>query len=358
MFCVSLRPMPAVSVIVPVYKVEPYVARCARSLFGQTIEDIEYIFVDDCSPDRSIEIVKEVLADYPGRKEQVRFVRTPRNGGLARARVFGLKFATGDYIIHCDSDDTVMPDAYRLMYEKAVAEDLDIVTCDFQAIIGDKVAWVQPQYSAPGNEIADLLTMKAWPTVWCRLIRRSLWDDIKVPRADMGEDVVFTIQTIAKADRIGFIPDPLYQYYMRLGSISMSHGKLSSIRRWYGLVANVRQVMGLLSDITPVSWKPSDVIILKYRCRWPLKDYVQIPQFYRRWRNTFPEVNGAILLNNFDHQEKIDYCLIRLHLYYPWKRSCQIWKKSFRSVRRFLRIIYYRVFCNCTPPVGKPKQAS
>ena len=56
--------MPAVGVIIPVYKVEPYAARCARSFFGQTLEDIEYIFVDDCSPDRSIEIIKEVLAEY------------------------------------------------------------------------------------------------------------------------------------------------------------------------------------------------------------------------------------------------------------------------------------------------------
>ncbi len=301
-------PMSAVSVIIPVYKVEPYVARCARSLFEQTLEDIEFIFVDDCSPDHSVEIIKEVLADYPNRKEQVHFVRTPRNGGLARARVFGLKYAKGDYIIHCDSDDAVTPDAYRLMYEKAVAEDLDIVTCDFEIIWKGK-SIVQSQYSEPGNEIADLLTLKVWPNVWCRMTRRSLWDDIKVPRADMGEDMVFTIQTIAKADRIGFIPKPMYLYYMRLGSISMSHSKRSAIIRWYGLVANVKQILGLLSAITPVSWQPSDVIIFKYRSRWPLIDFVQIPQFYRRWLNTFPEVNGAILrLNSIDHREKFDYC--------------------------------------------------
>ena len=347
MFCVSLRPMPAVSVIVPVYKVEPYAARCARSLFGQTIEDIEYIFVDDCSPDRSIEIVKEVLADYPDRKEQVRFVRTPRNGGLARARVFGLKFATGDYIIHCDSDDAVMPDAYRLMYEKAVAEDLDMVTCDYRAFV-DNVSWVQSQYSAPGNEIADILTGKVWSTVWCRMSRRILWDGIIVPRADMWEDMVFTIQTIAKANRIGYIPIPLYLYYMRSGSISLSQGKRGIIKRWYAQVLNVNLIMEYLSGVTPVTWKPSDEIILKYRSRSPLKEYVQLPQFYRRWRNTFPEVNLAYLrTREISNQAKFYHCLLLLKLFYPYKR-----------MRRFLRIIYYRVFYNCTPPVGKPKRPS
>ena len=343
--------MSAVSVIIPVYKVEPYVARCARSLFDQTLEDIEFIFVDDCTPDRSIDIVKEVLADYPNRKEQVQFVRTPRNGGLARARVYGLKYATGDYITHCDSDDAVMPDAYRLMYEKAVAEDLDVVTCDFQVFAGN-ASWVQSQYSEPGREIGDILTGKVWSNVWSRMSRRCLWDDIIVPRADMWEDMVFTIQTIVKADRIGYIPVPLYLYYMRPGSISSFPGKHEAAKQLYSQVANVNLILEYLSGVTPVTWKPSDVTILKYRCRRVVKDFVQIPQFYHRWRDTFPEVDRAILgMSGIDFREKIDYCLIRSRLYYPWKSFCRIKKNTYRSIRRFLRIVYYRVFFHCDPPV-------
>ena len=343
--------MSAVSVIIPVYKVEPYVARCARSLFDQTLEDIEFIFVDDCTPDRSIDIVKEVLADYPKRQEQVHFVRTPRNGGLARARVFGLKYANGDYIIHCDSDDAVMPDAYRLMYEKAVAENLDIVKCDFQGFFRT-ASWVQSQYSEPGREMGDILSGKVWATVWSRMSRRCLWDDIIVPRADMWEDMVFTIQTIVKADRIGYIPVPLYLYYMRPGSITSFQGKRVAIKQLYSQVANVNLILEYLSGVAPVTWKPSDVTILKYRCRQVLNDFVQIPQFYHRWRDTFPEVNRAILwTRDVDAQKKIDYCLIRSHLYYPWKSFCRIKKNTYRCIRRVLRIIYYRMFYNCTPPV-------
>ena len=318
-------------------------ARCARSLFGQTLEDIEYIFVDDCSPDRSIEIVKEVLADYPARKGQVHFVRTPRNGGLARARVFGLKYAKGDYIIHCDSDDAVTPDAYRLMYEKAIAENLDLVTCDYK-VFGDREPWVKSQGSTPGNELADILNGKVWSTVWCRMSRRSLWDDIIIPRADMWEDMVFTIQTVAKADRIGYIPIPLYLYYMRSGSISGSQGKRGIIKRWYAQVLNVELILDYLSGVTPVTWKPSDVIILKYRCRSALKEFIQIPQFYRRWRHTFPEIDLAYLRSSdISSGAKFDFCLIFLHLYHPYKR-----------IRRALRIVYYKLFYNCTPPEGKP----
>ncbi len=338
-------PMSAVSVIIPVYKVEPYVARCARSLFEQTLEDIEFIFVDDCSPDRSVEIIKEVLADYPDRKEQVRFVRTPRNGGLARARVFGLKFATGDYIIHCDSDDAVTPDAYRQMYEKAVAEDLDVVTCDFQVFAGN-ASWVQSQYSEPGREIGDILTGKVWSNVWSRMSRLCLWDDIILPRGDMWEDMAFTIQTIARADRIGYIPIPLYLYYIRSGSISCSWDMQASIKKWRSQVANVELILEYLSDVTTVTWQPADIIKLKYRCRSVLKAYIQIPQFYRRWRETFPEVDQVFLwTKGISSREKFDYCLFRLHLY-------SFWHHPYRSVRRVLRVINYRVFFNRTPPIS------
>ena len=79
--------MPAVSVIIPVYNVEPYIARCARSLFSQTLEDLEFIFIDDCTPDRSMEVVREVLEqEFPARESQVRVFRMPVNGGLANAR--------------------------------------------------------------------------------------------------------------------------------------------------------------------------------------------------------------------------------------------------------------------------------
>lgn len=332
--------MAAVSVIVPVYNVEPYVARCAHSLFGQTLEDIEYIFVDDCSPDRSIDVIKEVLADYPGRKEQVHFVRTPRNGGLVKARLLGYQKATGDYVIHCDSDDAIVPDAYRLMYEKAVAEDLDVVTCDFSAFVGTS-SWVQSQYSAPGNEIADILSWKVWPNVWSHMFRRHLWDDIIVPVADMMEDMVFTVQTIAKAKRIGYIPMPLYLYYIRSGSLSSGKGKRGSIKQWYSQVANAKLILEYLSHVNPVTWSPSDVILFKYRCRLALKNYVQIPQFYHRWRNTFPEVNWAYFwTKGISSQAKINHCLVLFRLYHPY-----------RHIRRLLRKVYYRVFFNCEPPV-------
>ena len=125
--------MPKVSVIIPVYKTEAYIARCARSLFEQTMDDIEYIFVDDCSPDNSVEILKDVIEEYQPRfleeGKTVRIVQMPTNGGLAAVRRHGIQLASGDFIIHCDSDDFVDNTLYKEMYEKALETSSDVVFC-------------------------------------------------------------------------------------------------------------------------------------------------------------------------------------------------------------------------------------
>ena len=123
--------MPKVSVIIPVYGVKKYIERCARSLFEQTLDDIEYIFVDDSTPDNSISILRKVLSEYPNREKQVKILHHEKNKGLAQARQTGLKIASGEYIAHCDSDDWVDVHMYEEMYNKAIEEDADVVVCDY-----------------------------------------------------------------------------------------------------------------------------------------------------------------------------------------------------------------------------------
>ena len=112
-----------VSVCIPIYGVEKYIERCARSLFEQTMtDDIEFIFVNDCTPDRSEQILLATLEDYPQRKKQVKILHHAENQGLTGARSTAVKAACGDYIIHCDSDDWVDPALYETMYRTAVEQ--------------------------------------------------------------------------------------------------------------------------------------------------------------------------------------------------------------------------------------------
>ena len=322
--------MPAVSVIIPVYNVEPYIARCARSLFGQTLQDLEYIFVDDCTPDRSMQIVMEVLEEYQQWKAHVKIVKTPMNGGLARARLAGVAVATGDYIIHCDSDDEVETDAYRQMYEKAIAEDLDIVTCNFQ-LLGLKKQRIQSQVSLPGREIADILSGKVYGTVWCRMCRRGIWNDIMLPKGgDMWEDVVFSVQTISRAARIGYVTTPLYIYYRRESSMCFEEGLSAALKRWSSQCVNIQQVLDFISRKDSVRVELGDIVMFKYRARYPLFPYVQIPDCYQKWRETFPEIDAMFLgTKGISLEIKFWFVLIHLHLYYPWKCFTGLFRKVF-----------------------------
>ena len=121
--------MPKISVIVPMYNVEQYIERCATSLLEQTLDDIEYIFISDKSPDNSIGVLKKVLERFPSKAGFVRIVERPTNGGIAAVRRDGILLATGDFVIHCDADDWVDTNLYEKMYTEAIRTKADVVIC-------------------------------------------------------------------------------------------------------------------------------------------------------------------------------------------------------------------------------------
>lgn len=309
--------MPSVSVIVPVYNVEPYIARCVRSLFGQTLQNMEFIFVDDCSQDKSMDIMWQVLEEeFPARLPQVKVFRMPQNCGLRKARIQGVSMAAGEYIIHCDSDDMVERDAYRIMYEKAIEGKYDIVTCDFR-FVGLPIPRIQSQTSAPGREIADILIGKVWGNVWCRLFKKELWEDMIPPQFDLWEDMVFTIQAFTKATRFGYVPMPLYNYCVRANS--MLWGSKEVLKHCSSIYANSQIVIECLNNQS-VKCDRVDIISFKYRCRDRLLPYVHIRKYYRIWRSIFPEIDRVFLFTRgISFGTKFWFVLIHLHLYHPWK---------------------------------------
>ena len=121
---------PKVSIIITVYNREKYIEECARSLFEQSLDDIEYIFINDASTDNSIEILKTTANNYPQRIPYIKIINLDQNGGVANARNIGIDNVTGDYTIHTDSDDWVDRDMYKQLYKKALETNADIVGCN------------------------------------------------------------------------------------------------------------------------------------------------------------------------------------------------------------------------------------
>ena len=207
--------MPKISVIVPVYNVELYIERCAVSLFEQTLEDIEYIFVNDCTPDNSIEILKNVLKRYPKRKLQTQIITLNENSGQAIVRNKGLEHTTGDFVIHCDSDDWVELDMYEKLYTKAIETNADIVVCNFshETKFGSELQCYTPIKNP--QECVDNDCGQYWWTTWNRLVKRNLIinNNINfVSGINYFEDMCYMMRLYYFANYIEYISEPLYHY--------------------------------------------------------------------------------------------------------------------------------------------------
>lgn len=168
-----------ISVLVPVFGVERYIEACAKSLFEQTYEDLEYIFVDDCSPDNSIRLLQNILERYPHRYKQVRILRHQCNRGLGAARATALDAATGDFVMVVDSDDKLPGEAISMLWRRQQESGADIVDGAFQRLIASGMT--DPTYPFHGSKQQYLQLMLLQNVVshqlWGRLIRRTLFTE-------------------------------------------------------------------------------------------------------------------------------------------------------------------------------------
>lgn len=214
-----------ISVIVPVYGVEAYIGRCAESLMAQTWPDTEFIFVDDGSPDRSVDVLQAVLDQYPDRN--VHIVRKP-NGGLPQARLSGLLVATGDYIVHLDSDDWLEPDALQSLAQKALESGADLIYYDFWKEYGSRRKLdAERTYTAATKQVymRRLYRDGAYGYLWNKMARRSLYEGLFFPRYNMHEDIVVATQLLFKAGSIAQLSKPLVHYRRDNPSASTRVGK-------------------------------------------------------------------------------------------------------------------------------------
>ncbi len=189
-----------VSVIVPVYNVEEYLAPCLDSLVKQTLQDIEIIVVNDGSPDNSQEIIDRYVKKYPNLVKAM----IKENGGQASARNMALEIAKGEYVNFVDSDDWVRIDMYENMYKKAKEEDADIVVCNTTDYYKDYAVYHKPA------EFTNKL--KQTPSPCNKLFKRSFIGDLRFPEGKMWyEDFTFVTELLMMTDKIARCENDYYQ---------------------------------------------------------------------------------------------------------------------------------------------------
>lgn len=262
--------MPKVSVIIPIYGVEKYIERCAVSLFEQTLDNIEYIFVNDCTKDCSIEVLKEVIRKYPQRKSQIRIENMPTNSGLAAVRRHGTLLATSDYIIHCDSDDYIDKDMLEKMYNKALITNADIVMVDVYKEFRNKKQLVKAPYDKDKSKILSSFVRGNSIYQWNKLIKTTLYLEFLSYLKDgynMSEDYSIIVPLCFKANIIEYVPNTHY-HYIQYNSNAITKKKISEneIKGWLYSVECIENYI----TISKIEGYEQDIIyrklIIKYWC--------------------------------------------------------------------------------------------
>lgn len=280
-----------VSVIIPVYKVEAYIERCVRSLMEQTMQDIEFIFVDDGSPDRSIEIVRSITGGY---KRNVRILVHPENKGLPAARNTGLEACTGSWILNVDSDDWLEPTMVERLYEAAVKAGADIAYCDYYLDFGSS----RRRLGNPSFQDGETMVREGYfggtakYNVWNKLVKASLFQGVSFPAGHaMGEDMTM-IPVTARAGRVVYVEEALYHYF------KLNPGAYSNAFSDKNLEDVLFNVNRALESIKDYSFTEKDIAFFKLNTKLPFLMSGDKKQF-RLWKEWFPEANRYIGDNHY-----------------------------------------------------------
>lgn len=286
-----------VSVIIPVYGVEAFIARCADSLLAQTLGDVEFIFVDDATPDRSMELLSAAVDRYPSRREAVRILRHLENRGLPAARNTGLAAARGEYVFHCDSDDFVEPDMLERLYAAAQEKDADIVWCDWYLSFRQSERYMkQPDYDNPTDALKAMLAGQMKFNVWNKLVRRRLYADhgIDFPAGhSMGEDMTMML-LFAVAARVAYVPGAFYHYVkLNAGAFSQHYTRehMAAVAYNISRVASALEARyGHALDL--------EIACMKLEAKFPFLMSADRAD-YRVWQEYYGEANAYIRANRY-----------------------------------------------------------
>lgn len=282
-----------VSVIVPIYGVEDFIEQCAESLMRQTLQEVEYLFINDATKDNSIIKLESTLSHYRNRRDQVKIINHTENRGLPSARNTGLSLAEGEYIFHCDGDDFLEPSALEILYNTAKEKDADIVWCDFFLSFQNSEKYMhQPDYKTPHDALLGMMSGKMKYNVWNKLVKRTLYEENKIsfPAGySMGEDMTM-MMLFVHAKRVAYIDSALY-HYVQWNTNALTFGG-DCIRHLDILEYNTKRVADYINEHSNSDMRVGTAS-LKLNTKWPfLLDGKR--SSFNRWKSWFIDSNAYI----------------------------------------------------------------
>ena len=205
-----------VSIIIPIYKAEKFIERCAKSLLNQDFNSIEYIFINDATPDDSFKILKKIV-DQCDRKGDIKLLENEYNLGVAKTRKKGMLEASGEYVIQIDSDDWIESNMISILYNKGKKENADIVACDYYVsfITGKKTYRKEEYKSNIDFNIKNIMLGRVHPSFCNTLIRKDFYLNNNIlpkGKVNMGEDYEMMLKLFLSTEKVSYIPKAFLYY--------------------------------------------------------------------------------------------------------------------------------------------------
>lgn len=215
-----------VSVILPVYGVAEYIEKCTQSLLNQTLQEMEFIFVDDHGPDNSIELVQNMISDHP-RKSQFVFLKPERNLGAGMARNFAIPQSHGEYVAFVDSDDWIEPDMFETLYNEAKKNgDVDLCYCQAaKDYLNGSPTEILKNPTIEAGALTDekrrYFLSNYVSLFWTFIYRREMLMEtgIRYPESRSADDSYFVTANLLLAGSTAHVDKPFYHYLIRPGSV-------------------------------------------------------------------------------------------------------------------------------------------
>lgn len=214
-----------VTVIVPVYNAENYIKKCISSLFSQTLKNVEYIFINDASTDKSFEIVKDEVSRSKI-KDDIILIENKVNLGVAKTRQKGLDIASGKYVIQIDSDDYIDNNMLSILYNLAESTNADVAVCDYHiSFLNGKNKHIIESYTQDSyTNTKNILLGKIHPSFGNSMIKRKFYQSNSITLSgdiNMGEDYEFMLKIFSQTNKVSYISKPLL-YYTQYNMNSMT----------------------------------------------------------------------------------------------------------------------------------------
>ena len=238
-----------VSILIPIYNVERYVARCLRSVFEQSYNDIEYVLIDDCSSDLSLKIVRNIINEYPSRLNQIKLFTNEKNLGISRTRNRLLEKATGDYVYFIDSDDYIDLNAVKSLVKIVNISKADIVRSNYYICTNNSKELIENDLSHNLNSYLEnaIISVNSMNSLWKLFIRRQIFihNSLKFnSQINVCEDYLMTIKLFYYSKKIVDVQSSFY-YYTNYNNSSITNNlDLMNINK----INSLLEVISFLED--------------------------------------------------------------------------------------------------------------